>query len=83
MWIVVGVGVGVSVFYCVFVVSCGCLSFVVVVRGVFVVVVRVGGVVIGLDPLRRTPLRRTKFRSFFPSPAGNFIHSSLSWGSSR
>ena len=51
-------------FRCVFVVSCGCLSFVVVVRGVFVVVVvvRVGGVVVGLDhlaPVLRTPFRGT------------------------
>ena len=41
----VGVVVCCCVFCCVFVVSCGYLSFVVVVRGVFVVVVRVGGVV--------------------------------------
>ena len=39
--------VGVGVFCCVFVVSCGCVSF--------VVVVRVGGVVIGLDPLPPNP----------------------------
>ena len=59
VWIVVGVGVGVSVcvvvcwcvFCCVFVVvSCGCL---------FVVVVRVGGVVVGLDHLAPDPLPGT------------------------
>ena len=43
------VGVGVCFAVCVCVVSSDCLSFVVVVRGVLVVVVRVGGVVIGLD----------------------------------
>ena len=42
---------------CVFVVSCDCLSFVVVVRVVFVavVVVRVGGVVVGLDHFAPDP----------------------------
>ncbi len=78
--VVVGVGVGVSVCVVVcccvlllIVVSCGCLSFVVVVRGVFVVVVRVVFVVVcccgscwwcgcWFGPpcaCRRTPLHRT------------------------
>ena len=80
VWIVVGVGCSCwcwCVFCCVFDVSCGCLSFVVVVRGVFVVRVCVGGVVFSLDPpcagppFRRTPLRWTaqNFAFFFPSPA--------------
>ena len=84
VWIVVGVGVvcfAVCLLFLVVVCCCGswgvrcCGSFVwCLLLFVVVVVVRVGGVVLGLDHFAPDPppLDRPNFRFFFPSPAPIF-----------
>ena len=88
MCVVVGVGCCCCCVLWLFVVVCCCGSCGVCCCGscgvcccfVVVVVVRVGGVVVGL--VRRTPNRRTaqNFAFFSPSPTIIFILSFLSWG---